>query len=63
MTTTPLTATDAFLPKDTARTAPAPRRKTPPVFIGDILTHHNGVPTLLLQWWAAQDEKEKDGHF
>lgn len=57
-----MSTTDTFIPHDTARTAPAPKRKTPPVFIGDILTQHNGLPTLLLQWWALQDETEKDGH-
>lgn len=52
-----MTTTDTYIPHDTARTAPAPKRQAPPVFIGDILTHHNGLPTLLLQWWAAEDKK------
>lgn len=52
-----MTTTDTYIPYDTARTAPAPKRQAPPVFIGDILTHHNGLPTLLLQWWAAEDKK------
>ncbi len=56
-----MTTTDVYIAQDTTRTAPAPKRQAPPVFIGDILTHHNGLPTLLLQWWAAQDAKEKDG--
>lgn len=56
-----MTTTDTYIPKDTARQAPAPKRKAPPVFIGDILTHHNGLPTLLLHWWAAQDDKKRGG--
>jgi len=36
-------------------TNPPRRRKTPPLFIHDILTTERGVPTLLAHWFAARD--------
>ena len=47
-------------PKDEAATRPAPKVRSGPVFIGDILTASRGRPTLLINWKADSDPDQAE---